>query len=169
MHGPVMGKSSSDLRKMVGVRGFEPPTPASRTQCSTRLSHTPTFFSTRARSRRCAEEGAYSHGFRTSQAGNSRLLKKSLVDENSSVFRCCIPESLGVSHRSSQQRTAGRTGPAGEWCNGNTAVFGTVVQGSSPCSPANHSLGGMSIDRLNFLSSGIMSLQRDRLLVGVVR
>src|SRR4051812_15517554 len=28
--------------KMVGVRGFEPPAPASRTQCSTRLSYTPT-------------------------------------------------------------------------------------------------------------------------------
>lgn len=27
---------------MVGKRGFEPPTPASRTQCSTRLSHSPT-------------------------------------------------------------------------------------------------------------------------------
>jgi hypothetical protein len=26
---------------MVGVRGFEPPAPASRTQCSTRLSYTP--------------------------------------------------------------------------------------------------------------------------------
>ena len=23
----------------------------------------------------------------------------------------------------------------GPWCNGNTAVFGTVVQGSSPCGP----------------------------------
>ena len=27
--------------KMVGVRGFEPPTPASRRRCSTRLSYTP--------------------------------------------------------------------------------------------------------------------------------
>ena len=27
---------------MVGTRGFEPPTPASRTLCSTRLSHVPT-------------------------------------------------------------------------------------------------------------------------------
>ena len=27
---------------MVGVTGFEPATPASRTQCSTRLSYTPT-------------------------------------------------------------------------------------------------------------------------------
>ena len=28
--------------RLVGVRGFEPPAPASRTQCSTRLSYTPT-------------------------------------------------------------------------------------------------------------------------------
>ena len=27
--------------ELVGVRGFEPPAPASRTQCSTRLSYTP--------------------------------------------------------------------------------------------------------------------------------
>ena len=26
---------------LVGVRGFEPPAPASRTQCSTKLSYTP--------------------------------------------------------------------------------------------------------------------------------
>lgn len=31
-----------DARQRVGVRGFEPPAPASRTQCSTRLSYTPT-------------------------------------------------------------------------------------------------------------------------------
>lgn len=30
------------LKLMVGVAGFEPATPASRTQCSTGLSHTPT-------------------------------------------------------------------------------------------------------------------------------
>ena len=29
------------LDRLVGVRGFEPPAPASRTQCSTRLSYTP--------------------------------------------------------------------------------------------------------------------------------
>jgi hypothetical protein len=29
------------LERLVGVRGFEPPAPASRTQCSTRLSYTP--------------------------------------------------------------------------------------------------------------------------------
>jgi hypothetical protein len=31
----------SPLISLVGVRGFEPPAPASRTQCSTRLSYTP--------------------------------------------------------------------------------------------------------------------------------
>ena len=33
--------SSNYLIGLVGVRGFEPPTPASRTQYSTRLSYTP--------------------------------------------------------------------------------------------------------------------------------
>ena len=32
---------------------------------------------------------------------------------------------------------ARRAVPAGEWCNGNTAVFGTVILGSSPGIPAN--------------------------------
>ena len=31
--------------KMVGVRGFEPPTPSSRRKCATRLRYTPTSFS----------------------------------------------------------------------------------------------------------------------------
>src|SRR2546422_1607138 len=30
------------LKRLVGERGFEPPTPWSRTRCSTRLSHAPT-------------------------------------------------------------------------------------------------------------------------------
>ena len=30
------------FRMLVGERGFEPPTPWSRTRCSTRLSHSPT-------------------------------------------------------------------------------------------------------------------------------
>ena len=34
--------SGPDTRNVVGVAGFEPATPASRTQCSTGLSHTPT-------------------------------------------------------------------------------------------------------------------------------
>jgi hypothetical protein len=32
------------ILKMVGERGFEPPTPWSRTRCSTRLSHSPTWW-----------------------------------------------------------------------------------------------------------------------------
>ncbi len=27
----------------------------------------------------------------------------------------------------------------GLWCNGNTPVFGTVIQGSSPCGPTKNS------------------------------
>src|SRR5215467_10945356 len=34
-------KCRISAEKMVGVRGFEPPAPASRKQCSTRLSYTP--------------------------------------------------------------------------------------------------------------------------------
>ncbi len=37
------------LLNMVGVRGFEPPAPASRRQYSTRLSYTPTFAESAAR------------------------------------------------------------------------------------------------------------------------
>jgi len=47
---------------MVGVAGFEPATPASRTQCSTGLSHTPT------------KNAAYSLGFRPPQGAGLRKL-----------------------------------------------------------------------------------------------
>ena len=47
---------------MVGVAGFEPATPASRTQCSTGLSHTPT------------KNAAYSLGFRRPQGADLRKL-----------------------------------------------------------------------------------------------
>src|SRR5688572_13208781 len=40
---------------MVGERGFEPPAPASRRQCSTRLSYSPT--GTGRRTIRCRSEG----------------------------------------------------------------------------------------------------------------
>src|ERR1700738_5372019 len=45
---------------LVGVAGFEPATPASRTQCSTGLSHTPT------------KNAAYSLGFRPPQEAELR-------------------------------------------------------------------------------------------------
>ncbi len=40
-HFGVAGRGAQVLEIMVGVRGFEPPTPASRRQCSTMLSYTP--------------------------------------------------------------------------------------------------------------------------------
>ncbi len=50
------------LREVVGARGFEPPTPRSRTECSTRLSHAPTgdevcYVSTRLAAREAASAG----------------------------------------------------------------------------------------------------------------
>ncbi len=36
------GKIERRRQEMVGVRGFEPPTPSSRTRCATRLRYTPT-------------------------------------------------------------------------------------------------------------------------------
>jgi hypothetical protein len=36
------GQYAKDLDSLVGVRGFEPPTPSSRTMCATRLRYTPT-------------------------------------------------------------------------------------------------------------------------------
>ena len=38
------------------------------------------------------------------------------------IFKICVTFALAISNH-------------GPWCNGNTAVFGTVVQGSSPCGP----------------------------------
>ena len=39
---PIVKKDEKPNDYLVGVAGFEPATPASRTQCSTGLSHTPT-------------------------------------------------------------------------------------------------------------------------------
>src|SRR3954471_22362737 len=53
--------SAKLLKMMVGVAGFEPATPASRTQCSTGLSHTPT------------KEAAYSRACRPLQEAGTRI------------------------------------------------------------------------------------------------
>src|SRR4051812_417431 len=59
--GVVIRGSKKYLNLLVGVAGFEPATPASRTQCSTGLSHTPT------------ENAAYSLGFRAPQGAEFRI------------------------------------------------------------------------------------------------
>src|ERR1700761_9350641 len=38
-----MQDSGASRKLLVGVRGFEPPTPSSRTMCATRLRYTPTW------------------------------------------------------------------------------------------------------------------------------
>ncbi len=110
---------------MVGVAGFEPATPASRTQCSTRLSHTPTW------------RAAYRQGSAVSQAAKIAPQKEKRRKKRSSKQRCIRPTpALSPPPRRAQ---TGLAVPAGEWCNGNTAVFGTVILGSSPSSPATSS------------------------------
>ena len=102
--------------KMVGVAGFEPATPASRTQCSTMLSHTPT-----------SKSAPYSEGLGWPQANKT------------GEASCCMPAKLRLSRPPPGWRRGLRRGSEailGEWCNGNTAVFGTVILGSSPSSPA---------------------------------
>jgi hypothetical protein len=50
------------LKVLVGERGFEPPTPWSRTRCSTRLSHSPTEWKTiRKKTNAQPDGGADSH------------------------------------------------------------------------------------------------------------
>jgi hypothetical protein len=100
---------------MVGVAGFEPATPASRTRCSTRLSHTPTW------------EGAYKGASGAPQGGRGGR-------RNSRIGPLHRRRLRAISHAS--RGGASPAVPAGEWCNGNTAVFGTVILGSSPSSPA---------------------------------
>jgi hypothetical protein len=109
-------------KEMVGVAGFEPATPASRTQCSTRLSHTPTW------------RAAYRHASAVSQATKIAPQKEKRREKRSSKQRCIRPTpALSPPPR---RALRGSAVPAGEWCNGNTAVFGTVILGSSPSSPA---------------------------------
>ena len=43
-------------KSLVGARGFEPPTPWSRTRCATRLRYAPTFFNTMKEERESQEE-----------------------------------------------------------------------------------------------------------------
>ena len=107
------------------MAGFEPATPASRTQCSTRLSHTPTW------------RAAYRHAPAVSQAPKIPPQKEKRREKRSSKQRCIRPTpALSPPPRRAPR---GFAVPAGEWCNGNTAVFGTVVLGSSPSSPATSS------------------------------
>ncbi len=51
-----LGILANPLKSLVGARGFEPPTPWSRTRCATRLRYAPTFFNTMKEERESQEE-----------------------------------------------------------------------------------------------------------------
>src|ERR1700742_1387609 len=100
---------------MVGVAGFEPATPASRTQCSTGRA-TPRLW-----------RAPYRGGVGAPQGGLDDWKKQGLR----AVASRGVIRYLDASARGPLAAI-----PAGEWCNGKTRVFGTVILGSSPIPPA---------------------------------
>src|SRR5437763_7989539 len=82
--------------RLVGERGFQPPTPWSRTRCSTRLSHSPT------KGRRIAAEKCAIQSFQYS----SKLgVPESLRDPFITIDICCSPTDLHI-HDAGQKATA---------------------------------------------------------------
>src|SRR5256712_7070846 len=55
---PAGSRNCKLLKVLVGERGFEPPTPWSRTRCSTRLSHSPTSLERNEHPRQTVEKRA---------------------------------------------------------------------------------------------------------------
>lgn len=51
----------------------------------------------------------------------------------------------------------------GPWCNGNTPVFGTVIQGSSPCGPTKNSDRNIGVFLLLLFRSYILKVITGRL------
>ena len=103
---------------LVGAAGFEPATPASRRRCSTRLSYAPT------------RGAAYRRGVQGAQASLGRAANDRLFGVVAMAWAMRYPDRPAPD----AQRRCAR--PVGGWCNGNTAVFGTVILGSSPSPPA---------------------------------
>jgi hypothetical protein len=79
------GKCSSKLLiLLVGERGFEPPTPWSRTRCSTRLSHSPTLSLSLADSgskTRCKPECEAEEGFSPARRSSRSNVEREAVDQ----------------------------------------------------------------------------------------
>src|ERR1700722_6387001 len=80
-------KVSELLKILVGERGFEPPTPWSRTRCSTRLSHSPT-----RRTLRCfaADEPDWHPGSR----------RDSIIAEQEHLTPCAFDSPIALSAQS---------------------------------------------------------------------
>ena len=120
-------------RRMVGVQGFEPWTSASRTQRSTRLSYTPVLGSAPYNDAPPLRQAPFRHSF----TGVLRPIEAARKLGFGRVATGAPPRYLPHPPDGPCNPPGRPTVPAGEWCNGNTAVFGTVILGSSPSSPAN--------------------------------
>ena len=78
------------FNNLVGVRGFEPPAPASRTQCSTRLSYTP------AKARRIAAARHVRKITLDDTAGNHLLWDRNLLKGGDPVSHCVMQQRLAA-------------------------------------------------------------------------
>ncbi len=83
-------KKPNIFNNLVGVRGFEPPAPASRTQCSTRLSYTP------AKARRIAAARYIRKITLDDTAGNHLLCGRNLLKGGDPVSHCVMQQRLAA-------------------------------------------------------------------------
>jgi hypothetical protein len=119
---------------MVGERGFEPPTPWSRTRCSTRLSHSPNSLVDGTHHR--ARPGAFSRLMRSVKCSRTLGLVV-LADGVSKIrdygpdrlgFRCRCPE-LGHSSKRPPTKVGGRSFNTNSYwfcCAGAAGAFGKI-------------------------------------------
>ena len=79
------GVARNSLQELVGERGFEPPTPWSRTRCSTRLSHSPTCTADSARRCRADIREAPKHDYNRANAVRTVRSTATRITSTSSV------------------------------------------------------------------------------------
>ena len=134
---------------MVGVAGFEPATPSSRTRCSTRLSHTPINWWPAYSERRCRVQQAI--------AG----LLKILLTIRRRARRLAAPTRFpGPSHRGCQPfRNGLEARRVGASPSGKAAVFGTAIrrfESSRPSqSPSNRRALGLTRHRFTAVGKAL--------------
>ncbi len=82
----------SNEKGMVGARGFEPPTPCSRSRCATRLRYAPTLFSSHNRGGFYHPCGKKARGFWSIETQKNRAgLLRSVVAEQGAAYRALKP------------------------------------------------------------------------------
>ena len=109
--------------EMVGVAGFEPATPASRRQCSTRLSYTPNRGGAYTQ-RLLAWQSPVDTGF---AANTSGFPARCGFAGALAASRCSEPRCIKNKAELSTASQGWATGHAGASPSGKAAVFGTAI------------------------------------------